>query len=66
MTISSTPTSLLDSVIKAQTDRQEFGVAVLKKAQDTLKQEGEAMVEMLEQTVVSPTDAGKPLFEAYA
>jgi hypothetical protein len=48
MTISNQPGSLLDSVLTAQTTREEIGVAVLKKAQDTAKQEGEAMVQMLE------------------
>ena len=50
MTINtSSPTALLDSVLTAQTTRQEVDVQVLKKAQDALKQQGEAMVNMLEQ-----------------
>jgi hypothetical protein len=48
MTISNS-TSLLDSILTAQTAQQDVGVAVLKKAQDVAKQEGEAMVNMLEQ-----------------
>ena len=34
MTIANAPTSLLDSVLTAQTTRQDIGVTVLKKAQD--------------------------------
>ena len=49
MTISNGPSSLLDSVLNAQTTQQDIGVAVLKKAQDAMKQQGEAMVRMLEQ-----------------
>src|SRR6266496_1121540 len=42
MNISGTgTTSLLDSVLNAGTTRQEIGVAILKKAQDTQTQEGE-------------------------
>ena len=66
MTISNAPTSLLDSVLNAQTTQQDIGVAVLKKAQDTMKQEGEAMVQMLEQAGAPATDGGKPLLDTYA
>lgn len=52
MTIStSSGTSLLDSVLNAETARVDVGVAMLKKAQDVEKQQGAAMVEMLEQSV---------------
>ena len=49
MTISNSPTSLLASILTAQTAQQDADVAVLKKAQDVDKQEGQAMVNMLEQ-----------------
>ena len=66
MTISSAPTSLLDSVLAAQTTQQNIGVSVLKKAQDTMKQQGEAMVQMLEQAGAQTPVAGKPLLDTYA
>ena len=66
MTISSAPTSLLDSVLTAQTTQQDIGVSVLKKAQDTMKQQGDAMVQMLEQAGAQAPVAGKPLFDTYA
>jgi hypothetical protein len=53
MTVSNQPSSLLDSVLQAQTTQQDAGVAVLKKAQDLVKQQGEAMVKLLEQSGVS-------------
>ena len=37
MTISNQPASLLDSILTAQTTREDLGVAVLKKAQDSAK-----------------------------
>ena len=66
MTISNAPTSLLDSVLTAQTTQQEIGIAVLKKAQDSVKQQGEAMVQMLEQAGTHTSGAGKPLLDTYA
>jgi hypothetical protein len=64
MTISSpSATSLLDSVLNAQAAQQEAGVAVLKKAQDAAKQEGDAMVRMLEQ--IGPQSLGTRL-DTYA
>lgn len=63
MTIANQPLSLLDSVLTAQTTRQDIQVSVLKKAQDTAKQEGEALVQMLEQT--GPQSNGK-LLDVYA
>ena len=66
MTISNAPTSLLDSVITARTTDQELGVAVLKKAQNTMKQQGEALVQMLEQAGTQTAFAGRPLLDAYA
>ena len=54
MTVSNQPSSLLDSVLMAETTRQDVGVAVLKKAQDLVKQQGQAMVQLLEQSSISP------------
>jgi hypothetical protein len=53
MTVSNQPSSLLDSVLNAETNQQNVGVTVLKKAQDLVKQQGEAMVKLLEQSGVS-------------
>jgi Putative motility protein len=64
MTISTqSPGSLLDSVLIAQSTRQDIGAAVLKKAQDTATQEGQAVVEMLDQT--GPKAVGS-LLDTYA
>lgn len=64
MTIStSSGTSLLDSVLNAETARVDVGVAMLKKAQDVEKQQGAAMVEMLER---SGQPAGGRLLDVYA
>jgi hypothetical protein len=40
-------------VLQAQATQQDAGVTVLKKAQDLVKQQGEAMVKLLEQSGVS-------------
>jgi hypothetical protein len=53
VTVSNQPSSLLDSVLKAETTQQDVGVAVLKKAQDQVKQQGQAIVQLLEQSGVS-------------
>lgn len=66
MTLSNAPTSLLDSVLTAQTTQQDIGVSVLKKAQNAMKQQGEAMVQMLEQAGAQAPNAGKPLLDTYA
>lgn len=58
-------TSLLDSVLNAQTTRVDMGVAVLKKAQDLDKQEGAAMIQMLEQASIRPGENGQ-LLDTYA
>jgi hypothetical protein len=50
------PTSLLDSVLNAQSTRADIGVAVLKKAQDVQKEEGAALIEMLEKSVPPPAE----------
>jgi Putative motility protein len=46
--------SLFDSVLQTQALREEIGVRLLKKSQDVATQQGEAMVQLLEQ-------AGQPL-----
>ena len=45
----SAPVSLFDSVLQAQAMREQMGVSLLKKSQDVMKQQGEAMVQLLEQ-----------------
>ena len=55
MTISGQPpVSLLDSTLQAQRTGVDVSVTMLKKAQDTMKQEGQAMVSMLEESGVNP------------
>ena len=57
MNISGQPeTSLLDSVLNAQSTRAEIGVNLLKKANDLQKQQGAALVDMLEQSAPPPTN----------
>jgi hypothetical protein len=63
MTASNQPSSLLDSVLQAQTTQQDAGVTALKKAQDQAKQQGRAMVQLLEQSGVS---ADGSRLDAYA
>lgn len=48
-----TDVSLIQSVLEAAQAREEYGVALLRKAQDTTRQQGEAMVQMLEQAVIA-------------
>lgn len=56
MTISGQPAlSLLDSALNAETTRVEIGVSVLKKAQDMAKEQGAAMIEMVEKSAPAPT-----------
>jgi hypothetical protein len=66
MTISNAPTSLLESVLTAQTTRQDIGINLLKKAQDTMKNQGEAMVRMLEQADAQNPGPAKPLLDTHA
>lgn len=47
-------TRLLESVLDAQSTRAEMNVAVLDKANEIVKEQGQAMIQMLEQSVVSP------------
>jgi hypothetical protein len=56
------PTSLLDSVLNADSARQDANVALLKKAQDIEKQQGQALVQMLDQSA-PPADGH---LDAYA
>ena len=66
MTISGqNPGSLLDSVLTAQTTRVDIGVSMLKKAQDVEKQEGAALVQMLEKSGVKSGDSSA-LLDTYA
>jgi hypothetical protein len=55
--------SLLDSVLKSESTRQEIGVEVLRKTQDVARQQGEAMVEMLEKSV---SNSDLPRLDTYA
>jgi hypothetical protein len=65
MTITGQPaSSLLDSVLSAQTTRADVGVAVLKKAQDAAKQQGEALVNLLEAAGAPP--ASESSLDVYA
>ena len=59
----SATTSLLNSILDAETARAEVGVAVLKKANDVQTQQGQAMIKMLEESAPAPADQG---FSAYA
>jgi hypothetical protein len=64
MTVTGQPAmSLLDSVLSAESTRVDVGVAVLKKAQDAGKQEGEAIVNLLEASGgAPPAQAGLDVF----
>ena len=63
MNVSGQPaTSVLDSLLSADTTRQDVGVALLKKAQDIEKLQGQAFVQMIDQ---STPPAGGHL-DAYA
>jgi hypothetical protein len=65
MTVSGQPaTSLLDSLLSAQTTRTTVDVSMLKKTQDVEKQEGAATVEMLENS--APQRQQGPLLDVYA
>ena len=51
MTISgSTASTVLSNVANAEGAAAEVGVAMLKNAQDQMKQQGEALIKMIEQT----------------
>ena len=55
----------MDSVLTAQTTRVDIGVSMLKKAQDVEKQEGAALVQMLEKSGVKPGESSA-LLDTYA
>jgi len=64
MTIQGSSTvQLLQSVMEASKTREDMSVAVLDKAQDLMKQQGDAMVQLLEDT---GTVATQRRFEALA
>ena len=64
MTISgSTASTVLSSVANAEAAATEVGVAVLKKAQDQIKQQGEALLKMIEQT---PNGSNGQRLDVYA
>lgn len=46
---SSSPVHLLESVLDARKAREDVSVAVLDKAQDVVKQQGKALINVLEQ-----------------
>lgn len=65
MNISGQPAaSLLDSVLNAQSTQAEIGVNLLKKANDLQKQQGTAMIEMLEKS--APPTASDFHLDVYA
>jgi hypothetical protein len=65
MTITGQPaTSLLDSVLSAESTRADIGTAVLKKAQNAQKQQGEALVNLLEAAGGAPPSSEH--LDAYA
>lgn len=58
---------MLDSVINAESARVDMGVAVLKKAQNADKQQGEAIVNLLESAgaparMAAPQSSGLDVF----
>jgi hypothetical protein len=55
---------LLDSVLNAESARVDMGVAVLKKAQNADKQQGEAIVNLLESA--GAPSASKPGLDVFA
>ena len=55
--------SLLDSVLSAENTRVDINVAALKKSQDAEKQQGEAIVNLLEASGNPTADSG---LDAYA
>ena len=54
MTINPVSISLLDSALSAEKTRREISVAVLKKAQDSVRLEGEAALKLLEAAAPDP------------
>lgn len=62
----SAPVSLFDSVLQAQAMREQMGVSLLKKSQDVMKQQGEAMVQLLEQAGQCTSCENGTKLDAYA
>ena len=62
----SSPVSLFDSVLQAQALRDELGVRLLKKSQDVATQQGEAMVQLIEQAGQPLSRESGQLLDAYA
>lgn len=60
------PASLFDSVLQTQALREEIGVRLLKKSQDVATQQGEAMVQLLEQAGQPLPRENGQLLDAYA
>lgn len=56
--------SLLMSSMASQTAHLEAGMAVMRKSNDVAKQEGEALVQLIE-NAAPPPDSGR-LLDAYA
>ena len=63
---SSASVSLFDSVLQAQALREEMGVSMLKKSQDVMKQQGEAVVQLLEQAGKCPSCESGHTLDTYA
>jgi hypothetical protein len=64
MTISgSTASTVLSNATNAEGAATEVGLAMLKKAQDQMKQQGEALIKMIEQT---PNDSEGQRLDVYA
>lgn len=60
MTISGYGSStLINNTPDSQNANTDVGVALLKKAQDQMKQQGEAMVKMIEQSSAACSDCHK-------
>jgi hypothetical protein len=66
MTVSNSPTTLLDSALAAQGTQQQVQVAVLKKAQEAITQEGQAMVQMLDQSGTQSAGTDRASLDVYA
>ncbi|MBI3414769.1 MAG: YjfB family protein [Verrucomicrobia bacterium] len=60
MTISGSGSSaLINSAQDSKNANSDVGIALLKKAQDQMKQQGEAMVKMIEQSSTACSDCHK-------
>ncbi len=61
--VGSSVTNLLESALHAEASRQDSDVALLRKVQDLARQQGDAMVDLLEQAG-NPVQNGR--LDAYA